>query len=410
MTTDFSYDPYSPEVMENPLPFYKVLRDEFPAYWIPQYEAWAISRFEDVWQVLSDREGRITTTEGTLMFREQLVESNHGVVPEPSYDPVIQLSYTESPVHEQLRHAVGAPLRRPAVARMEEFIRGLARARLDELVPLGRFDVTVDYAGVVAAGSMCQLFGLPLDQAAPIRDFVFGASPGVQDPVLQAQGFATLSALVGAVVEDRRKAGADGSVPLVDGLINYELDGRPLRDEEVGGGVLATVLFGGVETLPKIVAHGLMELWLHPDQRQAIGADPERCATAFEEMARFCAPAQWFTRTVKQPIVVAGQELGVGHRIFPLLMSANRDEREFEDPDEFRWDRAAPRHLAFAQGQNFCIGNHLARLEGRILVEELLARLPDYSIDIDRANRPASSFQWGWRVMPLVVGEDRGGH
>ena len=154
MTDDFSYDPYAPEVAADPLPFYKVLRDRYPAYWIPQYEGWAISRFEDVWQILSDREGRITTTEGTLMFRQALVVSNGGVVPEPEYDPLVQLSNTESPVHEQLRQAVGAPLRRPAVARLEELIRGMTRARLDELVPLGRFDVTVDYAGMVAAGTM----------------------------------------------------------------------------------------------------------------------------------------------------------------------------------------------------------------------------------------------------------------
>lgn len=409
VTENFAYDPYAPEVMADPLPYYKVLRDRYPAYWLPQYEAWALSRFDDVWQVLSDREGKVTTTEGTLMFRQQLAASNHGVVPEPSYEPVVQLSYTESPVHEQLRHAVGAPLRRPAVARLEGFIRALARARLDELVPRGRFDVTGDYGGIVAAGTMCHLFGLPLDGATAIRDLVFGAAPGVQDPVLQAQGFATLSALVGTVVRDRRQAGGDGLVPLVDGLLHYQLEGRPLTDDEVGGAVLTTVLFGGVETLPKIVAHGLMELWRHPDQRRAIGADPERCATAFEEMLRFCAPAQWFTRTVKRPIVIAGQELGVGHRIFPLLMSANRDEREFDEPDQFRWNRLIERHLAFSQGQNFCIGNHLARLEGRVLVEELLARVPDYSIDTAHAQRPPSSFQWGWRVLPLVVGEDQDG-
>ena len=381
----FAYDPYASDVMADPLPFYRILRDRFPAYWLPQYEAWAISRFEDVWQVLSDREGRITTTEGTLMFREQLSVSNGGVVPEPAYEPIVQLSYTESPIHEQLRQAVGSPLRRPAVARLEGFIRDLARARLDELVPLGRFDVTTDYGGLVAAGTMCHLFGLPADAAVGIRDLVFGAAPGVQDPVLQAQGFSNLSALVGSVVRDRRRAGGDGQVPLVDGLLQYRLDGRPLGDDEVGGAVLVTVLFGGVETLPKIVAHGLMELWRHPDQRRDVGADPDRCATAFEEMLRYCAPAQWFSRTVRRPIVIAGQELGVGHRIFPLLMSANRDEREFDDPDEFRWNRTITRHLAFSQGQGFCIGNHLARLEGRILLEELLARVPDYEIDMDGA-------------------------
>jgi len=148
-----------------------------------------------------------------------------------------------------------------------------------------------------------------------------------------------------------------------------------------------------------------MELWRHPDQRRAIGGEPDRCATAFEEMLRYCAPAQWFTRTVRRPITVAGQELGSGNRIFPLLMSANRDEREFDDPDAFIWDRPITRHLAFGQGQNFCIGNHLARLEGRVMVEELLARAPGYEIDMDGARRPPSSFQWGWRSVPLVCEE-----
>src|SRR5579871_846148 len=170
--------------MADPLPYYRELRDQYPAYWLPQYEAWAISRFADVWQVLSDRDGHITTTEGTLMFREQLAVPNNGVVPDPSYDPVVQLSYTESPVHEQLRHAVGAPLRRPSAARLEPFVREQARARLDALVPQGRFDITVDYAGIVAAATMCRLFGLPLDHAAGLRDLVFGAATGVQDPDL----------------------------------------------------------------------------------------------------------------------------------------------------------------------------------------------------------------------------------
>ena len=406
MTLEFSYDPYAPEVAADPLPFYKVLRDRYPAYWLPQYEAWAISRFDDVWQILSDRDGRITTTEGTRMFRQALVVSNHGVVPAPDYDPLVQLSNTESPIHEQLRQAVGAPLRRPAVARLEGLIREMTRARLDELVPLGRFDVAVDYAGVVAAATMCHLFGLPLGHAASVRDLIFGAATGVQDRVLRAEGFASLSEVVGNVVRDRRQRGADGDVPLVDGLLRYRLDGRSLSDDEVTGAVLVTVLFGGIETLPKIVAHGLMELWRHPDQRREVGTDPDRCAAAFEEMLRYCAPAQWFSRTVKRPIVIAGQELGVGHRIFPLLMSANRDEREFDDPDEFRWNRPIPRHLAFGQGQNFCIGNHLARMEGRVLLEELLARVPAYEIDLDQAQRPPSSFQWGWRSMPLVTNQD----
>jgi cytochrome P450 len=404
----FVYDPFAADVMEDPLPFYKVLRDQYPAYWLPQYEAWAISRFQDVWDVLSEKDGRITTTEGTLMFQQQMVISNEGVVPEPGYDPLQVLSYTESPIHEQVRQAMAPALRRSAARQLEGFVRDQARARLDELVPAGRFNITTEYAGMVVAAVMCRLFGIPLDHAAAVRDAVFVAAPGAQDPELQAQGYAELSDLVADVVRARRAAGADGQYPLIDGLLEYRLMGRPLTDEEISGSVLATVLFGGVETLPKVVAHGLMELWRHPDQRRQVGADPTNCAGAFEEMLRFCAPAQWFSRTVRHPITIAGQELGSGHRIFPLLMSANRDEREFDDPDAFHWDRPITRHLAFGQGQCFCIGNYVARMEGRILLEELLSRTPDYEIDLEESVRPPSSFQWGWRVVPLVPGGQPG--
>jgi cytochrome P450 len=402
-TTQFHFDPFGAEEKANPLPFHKVLRDEFPAYFIEEYDTWAISRFADVWDLLNDSE-RITTTEGTMLFQEQLRISNGGVVPAPTYEPLAVLSYTESPVHEELRQAVGPPLRRSAVQRLEELIRSWARARLDELIPRGRFNVTSEYGGVVAAATMCHLFGIPLSDAEEVRDAVLVCDPSNQDVAAQGAAYGQLTALVTDVVRRRRAAGADGGVPLVDGLITHRLNGRALRDEEISGSVLATILFGGAETLPKIVAHGFMELWRDPDQRRQVAADPANCATAFEEMLRFCAPAQWFTRTVKHPVTIAGQELGVGHRIFPLLMSGNRDEREFEDPDTFRWDRPIARHLAFGQGQNFCIGNHVARLEGRILLDELLARVPEYEIDLEHADRPPSSFQWGWRTVPMVVG------
>jgi cytochrome P450 len=402
-TETFSFDPFGSAEMADPLPFYKVLRDEYPAYFIPQYEAWAISRFDDVWNLLND--DRVTGTEGTLLFQEQLVISNGGVVPVPDYDTMLPvLSYTESPVHEELRQAVGPALRPKSVARLEEFIRAMARARLDELIPQGRFNVTSEYGGIVAAATMCHMFGIPLSDAAPIRDAVLAAAPGSQDTAAQAVAYQQLSELVAVAVRRRRAAGADGRYPLIDGLMEYRLHDRPLTDDEISGSVLGTILFGGAETLPKVVAHGLMELWAAPDQRRAVVADLSNCAVAFEEMLRFCAPAQWFTRTVKTPLTIAGEELGVGHRIFPLLMSANRDDREFDDPDTFRWDRPVERHLAFGQGQGFCIGNHVARLEGRILLEELLARVPEYEIDIEHADRPPSSFQWGWRTVPMVVG------
>jgi cytochrome P450 len=127
-------------------------------------------------------------------------------------------------------------------------------------------------------------------------------------------------------------------------------------------------------------------------------------APASEEMIRYCAPAQWFMRTCYKPVTIAGQKINPGQRVFFMVGSALRDEREFENPDAFHWNRPIPRTLAFGQGVHFCIGTHLARLEIRILVDAFLRRVPDFSFDMAEAVRPPSSFQWGWNKLPVVIG------
>lgn len=124
---------------------------------------------------------------------------------------------------------------------------------------------------------------------------------------------------------------------------------------------------------------------------------------AREEMIRYCAPAQWFARTARKPFTVHDTTIAPGQRIITLLASASRDERQYPDPDEFRWDRPIKRSLAFGRGQHFCIGYHLARLEVTVLVQEWLRRVPEFRIVEDGATRLPSSFQWGWNTIPVEV-------
>jgi cytochrome P450 len=164
------------------------------------------------------------------------------------------------------------------------------------------------------------------------------------------------------------------------------------------------VFIGGTETVPKIVAHGLWELGRWPDQLAAVRADLDaNVPVAREEMIRYCAPAQWFARTVRKPFTIHGTTIQPGQRIITLLGSANRDEREYVDPDEFVWNRKIERLLAFGRGQHFCLGVHLARMEIAIMVAEWLNRVDDWQIDEDAASRPPSSFQWGWNNLPVEV-------
>jgi cytochrome P450 len=257
----------------------------------------------------------------------------------------------------------------------------------------------------VAASIVCHLVGLPAELAPDVLATVNAGSlakPG--DGVNTANARPGYLEYLTPIVVRRRAEGADGSQPIVDGLINYRLpDGSAFSDTEVATQMLA-VFIGGTETVPKIVAHGLWELSRRPDQLAAVRADLEtNVPIAREEMIRFCAPAQWFARTVRTPFTMHGTTIRPGQRVITLLASASRDEREYADPDDFIWNRPIERLLAFGRGQHFCLGVHLARLEIGILVTEWLKRVPEFTVDTEAAWRPPSSFQWGWNNLPVTV-------
>jgi cytochrome P450 len=404
---DFGYDPYSAAVMADPLPFYRVLRDKYPIYYIPKYDAYYLSRFEDVYEMLSQTDNTFVPSEGSRPPPEVFAAPNHGIVQDASLDPLAPHAFHSSPVYELLRQAHSKPFKPAPVRGLEEFIRGFVRERLDLLVPRGRFDLTQHYGGITAAAVQCKLFRVPLIEAKYVLDTVNSAS--ITDPVTGGYDPAARWDRVCEIVEPgvrarRKEDRQDASWPLVDGLLAAEINGRRLTDREIAM-TIGAALVGGTETLPKVVAHGIWELQKRPEQMAAVRADLARnVPIAFKEMVRYCGPAQWFTRTVRKPTVLAGQPMSVGQRVVFLIPSAARDEREYgPDAEEFRWDRKIDRWVNFGHGQHFCIGYHLALLEGRILVEEFLRRVPEFTIDEARAVRRPSSFQWGWNEIPVVV-------
>ncbi|WP_297492578.1 cytochrome P450, partial [Acidocella sp.] len=177
--------------------------------------------------------------------------------------------------------------------------------------------------------------------------------------------------------------------------------GRPLTDQEIAVNLIG-ILVGGVETVPKVVAAGMLELARRPEQLAEVRADAGAHAPlAFEEMLRFNAPAQWFGRTAKNRVTIGGVTLERGQRAILLIAAANRDPREFADADEFIWNRKARRMLSFGVGPHFCIGIHLARLEGQIMLRELLTSLGDYTVHPEEGEWPVSEFQLGWAKLPI---------
>jgi cytochrome P450 len=402
---DFTYDPFDARVMANPLPYYRILRDHHPVYYLPQWDTFALSRFDDIWRVLEVNDGTFVASEGTLPAAAVLAKHNTGPVDDPPLHPLPFHAVFDTELYGEIRRAHSLPLRPRAVAGLEARIRALANERLDLLLPRGSFDLTQDYGGIVVASVVCELLGIPTDLAPQVLAAVNAGSlaePGVGVEVAEARPN-YMEFLVPAV--QRRRADPSGApLGVVDGLLGYQLpDGSALDDVEVATQMLC-IFIGGTETVPKIVAHGLWELSHRPDQLAEVRADPDNnVPIAREEMIRFCAPAQWFARTARKPFTIHDETIRPGQRIITLLASANRDEREYPEPDEFVWNRPIRRSLAFGRGQHFCIGYHLARLEVAVLLQEWLRRVPDYAIQGDAATRLPSSFQWGWNNIPVEV-------
>ena len=399
------YDPFSPAVMNDPLPFYKELRRDHPVFYSEKYDGFFFSRFDDVIDLLSHVDNTFLQTEGSLPLPSLLAAHNVDAPIIPATLPFPLSQPLGMPIHGEIRRAHVKPMMPRAATGMRDFVRGLAEERLDLLLPQGTFDLTKDYGGIVSSSVIMRLMGMPLDLAEQSLDIINSGTR--TDP--ETGGFDSRATAMKAIafylpyVEQRFAAGADGSVPMVDGLINYRFEGRALAPREVAQNLVCAFI-GGIETVPKIVAHGLMELAARPEQMAAVRADlAANVPKVTEEMLRYCAPAQWFMRTAHKPVTVAGQPIRPGQRAFFMVASALRDEREFDSPDEFRWDRLIPRVISFGHGMHFCIGVHVARMEVQVLVETFLRRVPHFHFDPARAVRHPSSFQWGWNALPVTV-------
>jgi cytochrome P450 len=399
---DFRYDPFSIEAMTRPLDFYPTLREHFPAYYMPDYDAWAISRFADVWDGFLDSTN-FTEAEGQIFGREQLLRHNEGIVPSADQGPFV-FNNLDAVLHTRFRQAMNPALLKSSVDKLEPHISALVANRLDTLLARGGFDLNGDFASHVAAGTAAGLVGLgdaDVSQIVTLVNVSIARAPGQSG--FTAAGERALGELIGMLmgVVAARRVGQGVETLLIDALIRADLEGRRLTDLEIAQN-LVSILIGGIETLPKIVSGGMLALARLPDQLSAVAADPDRHAPlAFEEMLRFNAPAQWFGRTVKHGRALGSAQLQPGQRVLLLIAAANRDPREFTDPGAFVWNRKIRRMLSFGIGPHFCIGIHLARLEGQIMIRELLRRMPRFDVDEAAGFWSTSEFQVGWTSLPV---------
>ncbi len=391
--SDLHYDPYSEEALREPHLIYKRLRAEKPVYYLEKYDAWALSRFEDVWNASLDTDSYSVAVAGA--------SSGHLLTRQLPVFP--SLMHTDPPDHSRMRSQINAPFTPRRVAALEPAFRHIVRDQLAGIGEQGEADAYADLAQPVATRVTCVVLGLPENDAPQLEAIVtriFAREPGtlgLPEPSIAA--FGELDAYFLEMVRDRRRVPSDAD-DMLNRHLRVELSDRRPSDEEIAS-FMTTLLIGGTETFPKVFAGGAVRLDALRDQRALLLEDPSLVPNAIEEMGRYEIPLQMLGRTLIRDVELHGEKLRAGQPVMFLYASANRDEREFEDPDTFDVRRHLPRVLTFGHGTHACLGQHVARLEGRILLEELLAAMPDYEVDTAGCVQAHSEWMQGYLAVPL---------
>ncbi len=400
------YDPLSEVMREDPFPVYARLRAESPVHYVERHDCWALSRFEDVWNAGADPETFMSP--GPSL--QNVNASADLEMDELSLSPRGSSLFTMNPpFHTELRKHLARLFSPAGVRRFEPQVRAATRECLAKALPSGRLDAISELAGQISVKVACLVTGLPLEDGDQLFSIVrrfFLREPGIEGlpPDAVAASGELREYLISAVREHRRR-GSRGSAAL-DVYASVEVDGRPYTEEEVASHLMLLVV-GGTETLPKVFAGGVLQLHRHRNQRALLLEDPSMIPAAFTEVVRYEMPTQFLPRTVRHDVELHGQRLRAGQGLLLLYRSANRDEREFDEPDRFEIRRRPPRILSFGHGTHVCLGQHAARLEARVLLEELLAAVPDHEVVEDEVVPARSEFVDGYLEMPIVF-EPRG--
>ncbi|MDT7769277.1 MAG: hypothetical protein QOI30_2287 [Mycobacterium sp.] len=391
-------DPYDYDFHEDPYPYYQRLRDEAPLYRNEDLGFWALSRHQDVHQG----------------FRNSSTLSNRDGV---SLDPVSRgrhasktMSFLamDDPAHLRLRTLVSKGFTPRRIRELEPRVTELAVQHLDTMLEKAGSGVTVDYvaefAGKLPMDVISELMGVPVpdrDRIRSMADGVMHREDGVTDvPASAIEASLNLIVYYQQMIADRRKEPTDD---LTTALLEAEIDGDRLTDEEILGFMFLMVIAGN-ETTTKLLANAAFWGHKNPDQLTQVYEDPSRVPLWVEEALRYDTSSQILARTVSGELTLYDTTIPEGDVLLLLPGSAHRDERAFENPDDFVIGRdIGSKLLSFGSGAHFCLGAHLARMEARVALTELFKRIRGYQVDEANSVRVHSSNVRGFAHLPMTV-------
>jgi cytochrome P450 len=394
LVSDVYYDQYSVEINADPYPVYRRLRDEAPIYYNDTLDFFAVSRYEDVEKGLLDAQTYISGKGAILEVIKADIAIPPGVI-----------IFEDPPTHTIHRRLLSRAFTPRRVAELEPKIREFCARSLDPLVGSDRFDFIADYGSQMPMRVISMLLGIPESDQEAVRDRVDANLRTKEGEPMEVTENAITGAMFADYVDWRAEHPSDD---IMTELLHVEFTDetgavRRLRRQELLT-YLEVLAGAGNETTTRLIGWTAKVLADHPDQRAQLVKDPSLIPNAIEEVLRYESPAHHVGRFVtRTDVSVHGVTVPVGSVMLFLLASANRDDRRFDDGDTFDIRRSEGRHLTFGNGIHLCMGAALARMEGRIALEELLTRFPEWDVDMAGARLSPTSTVRGWETLPARV-------
>ena len=392
--SDVYYDPYDVEIDADPYPVFRRLRDEAPLYHNDTYDFYTLSRFDDVERGLVDRETYISGRGAILELIKADIEMPPGVI-----------LFEDPPIHTMHRGLLSRVFTPKKMNALEPKIREFCAQSLDPLIGAGRFDFIRDLGAQMPMRVIGMLLGIPEQDQEAIRDRTdadLRTKPG--QPMKYSQERFVTGEAFAEYVDWRAEHPADD---LMTEMLHAEFEDetgttrRLTRDEVLT--YVNVVAGAGNETTTRLIGWAGKVLGDHPDQRRELVEDRSLVPNAIEELLRYEPPAPHVARYVSRDVTHYGRTVPEGSVMVFLVGAANRDERRHPDGDHFDIHRDVGQHLTFGYGIHFCLGAALARLEGRIALDEVLQRFPEWEVDLDNARLSPTSTVRGWETLPVVT-------
>ena len=395
-TSDVYFDPYDIGINADPYPTFRRLRDEAPLYYNAQHDFFALSRFADVNKALVDHE-TFSSARGAIV---ELIKANIEIPP----GTVI---FEDPPIHDIHRKLLARMFTPRKVNALEPKIREFCSQALDPLVGTGRFDLVADLGAVMPMQVISALLGIPEDDQEMIRDHANAQlRTEAGKPMKHEEGGAmVLGDVFEAYIDWRADHPSDD---IMTELLNAEFVDETGTTRNLSRQELLTYLNvvagAGNETTTRLIGWAGKVLAEHPEQRRELVDDPTLIPQAIEELLRFEPPAPHVARYVTRDVEIHDQTVPQGSVMMMLIGAAVRDPRQVPpDGDVFDIHREVRQHLSFSVGTHYCLGSALARLEGRVALEEILKRFPEWDVDLANATLSPTSTVRGWESMPAVL-------